>query len=160
MVACTIDPNRNGRFVIQPNQSLTWRETKIFYGCVAAVSLSIAAGFALIGLWPILPFAGAELALLGGCLYVCARRGCAQEVISVREDSVEIEKGCERPEQRWRFSRNWAQVRLLRPGKRRHPSRLVIRSHGHEVELGGFLSECERRQLASDLQRVICATTN
>jgi uncharacterized membrane protein len=158
MVASTIDPDRNGQFVIQPNQSLTWREMKIFYGCIVAVSLSIATGFSVIGFWPILPFAGAELVLLGGCLYVCARRGSAREVVSVRDDSVEIEKGRDRPEQRWCFSRSWAQVRLLRPGQRRYPSRLVIRSHGSQVELGGFLNECERRQLAADLHRVICAT--
>ena len=158
MVASTIDPDRNGRFVVQPNQSLTWREMKIFYGCIVAVSLTIAVGFSFAGLWPVLPFAGAELALLGACLYVCARRGCACEVISVRDDNVEIEKGRDRPEQRWCFARSWAQVRLLRPGERRYPSRLVIRSHGHEVELGGFLNEGERRQLAADLQRVLCAT--
>jgi uncharacterized membrane protein len=31
----------------------------------------------------------------------------------------------------------------------------VIRSHGSEVELGGFLNEEERRRLAGELQQAI-----
>ena len=38
-----------------------------------------------------------------------------------------------------------------------YPARLVIRSHGREVELGRFLNEEEREQLAMELLTVIAA---
>jgi uncharacterized membrane protein len=53
------------------------------------------------------------------------------------------------------FPRHWAQVKLRRPAARLHPSRLTIESRGRQYELGGFLTEEERRGLALQLQRLI-----
>jgi uncharacterized membrane protein len=66
-----------------------------------------------------------------------------------------VEKGRRQLSQRWETQRTWAQVHLLAPKIRWYPSRLVLRSHGKMMELGGFLSESERRQLAGQLQRAM-----
>lgn len=121
------------------------------------VSMTVAIGLALQGFWPILPFAGAELLALAAALYCVAVRGTASEVVSVQAYTIEVEKGRRKLEQRWEFPRAWAQIRLVRPRVAWYPSRLVICSHGRQVELGGFLNEDERRRLASELRRAIVA---
>lgn len=155
MVAATVDADKIQRFVIRPNRSLSWRQTKLCYLGIVCYSLLVAGGFTVMGFWPVLPFAGAELLALGAGLYLCARRCHRSEVVSVRSDAVEIEKGAVRPNESWSFARAWARVHLLEPIHRWHPSRLVIRSHGREVEIGAFLNESERRCLAKDLSRAL-----
>ena len=142
-------------WVLRPNQSLTWRECKLVFAGILAVSLVIAISFAVLGFWPILPFAGAELAALGGALYLCQSRGRCVEVISVQGSRVAVEKGRNGPTQRWDFERAWVQVRLQRARVRGHPSRLILRSHGREVSIGDFLIEDERKLVAEALQRAV-----
>ncbi len=55
--------------VAKPNQSATWRTNLWVLGMIAVPSLGAAIGFTLLGAWPILPFAGAELLALGFALY-------------------------------------------------------------------------------------------
>jgi len=143
------------RFEIRPNRSLSWRGVQCLYLCVASVCLSIGAGFAAIGFWPVLPFAGAELLALAGAFYVCARDGQRTEVIWVQAETVEVEKGGRRIEFRHEFVRAWTRVALVAPRVARHPSRLLLRAPGREVEIGGFLTEDERRRLAGELEAVI-----
>lgn len=121
------------------------------------LSATIALSFGAAGFWPVIPFAGLELLALGTALYLCARRCHCSEVVFVRPHCVEVEKGRYRPEERWHFPRAWAKVELVVPLHRQHPSKLVIRSHGREVELGAFLNEWERRAFAGDLRQAIRA---
>jgi uncharacterized membrane protein len=157
MVATTFDADQNQQFIIRPNRSLSWAEIRVFYLAVVVISGAIATSFTMIGFWPVIPFTGLELLALGAALYVCARRCYWREVVSVRSNTIEVEKGRYGPEESWSFPRAWAQVELSLPVHRRHPSTLRIRSHGRQVELGTFLTEWERRALANDLQRAIRA---
>ena len=143
------------RFEIRPNRSLDWRTTKFFYLALVCVSMGIAGGFAAMGFWPILPFAGAELAALGLAFYVCALRGTQREIVVIDDNTVAVEAGTTSLECTWKFARAWTKVILSRPRVRWYPSRLLLRSHGCEVEVGEFLNEQERRRLAGDLRRVI-----
>ena len=155
MVSSTFDADHNRRFVIRPNQSLSWRDAQVFFLGICLVSLTIALAFTLLGFWPVLPMAGAELIALGGALYVCALRGQRREVISVYGDRIIVEKGRQEPERQWLVKRTWVQIKLLRPEISWYPSRLVIRSCGRDIEVGGFLTEQERECLANDLCRSI-----
>ena len=151
----TVDNDNECRFEIRPNQSLNWEAAKAVYLLIVCVSLTIGVGFALMGFWPVLPFAGAELLALGWGFYICAMEGDRREVVLVHDDRVEVEKGRRFKEECWRFHRGWTRVMLARPTIAWYPTRLVLRSHGREVELGGFLAEEEKRQLAGALKRVI-----
>jgi uncharacterized membrane protein len=53
------------------------------------------------------------------------------------------------------YPRHWAQVKIRRPKSPLHRGRLVIESHGRAYEVGEFLSEEERHQLAAGLRLVI-----
>jgi len=155
MVSSTVDSKRNWRIVIRPNRSLTRRQLQLAFLGIAAVCLGIASAFAAIGLWPILPFAGAEVMVVGIGFFLSARAGEETEIVSVGGDKVAVEKSRRRAREHFELQRAWAQICLLRSGIRWYPSRLVIRSHGKAVELGGFLNEEERQQLADELHGVI-----
>jgi uncharacterized membrane protein len=47
-----------------------------------------------------------------------------------------------------KFNRYWAQVVVSRDG-----SRLALRSHGREIEIGRNMSDGQRRELARELKR-------
>lgn len=155
MVSATRGTDRRSTFVISPNQAPPWRDIRLFFAAVAAPSLAVAVGFAVMGFWPILPFAGLELGALAAALYVTARRAELREVVHVDDDRIAIERGHGCPETRWEFQRAWVRVALLRHRHRHHASRLVLRCHGREVELGRFLIEAERCRLARDLRVAI-----
>ncbi len=158
MVSSTVDCKRHWRIVIRPNRSLTQRQLQLAFLVIAAVCLGIASAFAAFGMWPVLPFAGAEVVVVGIGFYLSARDGQETEIVSVGGDKVAVEKGRRHLSQRWETQRAWAQICLLRSGIRWYPSRLVLRSHGKMVELGSFLNETERQQLAGELQRAIRAS--
>lgn len=145
----------NRTFVIAPNRSMTWKELLLAYCIIAVVSLAIAGYFWIQGLTLVLPFSGLELLALGAALYITAWRGGAQEVVTITDDSVSVETGRSGPARRHDFKRYWTRVVLQRPWAAWHPSKLLLRSHGREVEVGRFLNEEERRGLAEILQSAI-----
>jgi uncharacterized membrane protein len=127
----------------------------IFLALMCTVSMTIATLFALLGAWMIFPFAGLEMLVLAAALYYCACRGSEREVVTVGDDMVAVARGRRCPTTNHEFQRAWARVRLEKPVNHWYPSRLMICSHGREVEVGRCLNEEERRQLAADLTTAI-----
>lgn len=150
-----IDDSCTCQFVIRPNCSLSWRMTVRLILGFSVLSAVIATGFALLGAWMILPFAGLEIVVLCIALYICAQRNNRCEVVTVGKDSVTVVRGRKEPEEGHEFRRVWAQVVHERPVHHWYPSRLLIRSHGREVEVGNCLTEEERKQLACQLEQAI-----
>ncbi len=146
------------RYILRPNCSLSWTAAKLCFATIAGVTFTVAFVFAFFGLWPVLPFAGLELAVLGYCFYRCAAHAQNREVITVGPQVVKVEKGRTRPDDRWDLPRAWAVVAMERHAIRGYPSRLFLRSHGRRVEFGSFLNEEERRELALDLSRTLGRT--
>ncbi len=151
-----VDVERNGqgrgwRFVLQPNRSLSWRGSVLFFFSLCLVSGAIAAGFSLLGFWMILPFAGLEMLALGAGLYVVARRCYEREVICIGGESIHVERGGACPRQCWTLARRWARVVLEQCPGGWYSSRLLLCSRDRAVEIGRFLHEDERRRLAADL---------
>jgi uncharacterized membrane protein len=147
----------NDTQVIQlvPNCSLTPRAALLFFASLCTMSLLIGGFFAALGFWPVLPFAGLEMLVLGIALNLSMRRRFCSEIISVTITSVEIEVRTARAVSSFVFPRHWAQVKLRRAKSPWHPSSLSIQSHGRVCELGRFLTEEARCALARRLQRLI-----
>lgn len=139
-----------------PNQSMNWKEMAVLYALIASFTLAIGLVFYFQGLTLILPFSGLEALALGIALYVTAWRGGIQEVILFTNDSVVIERGRKQPEERHRFQRAWVKIVLERSWNCWYPSRLLLRSHGRQVEIGRFLNEQERQGLA----QLLCSEAN
>jgi uncharacterized membrane protein len=142
-----------------PHCSLSVRGASVFFGLVCLVTLGIAGTATLLGFWPVLPFAGAEMLLLGWALRSNMQRRFEHETIDVSETEVVIEQWRvsargENP-RRIVFPRHWARVKIRRPKSPLHRGQLVIESHGRSREVGKFLTEEERLQLAVELRQLI-----
>jgi len=146
------------RIEIRPNCSLTPRGARLFFASVCVGPVIIALLLAARGFWPVLPFAGLELALLAWALRGSLARRHHRQSITVTEGEVSIESCLRDGRQQVVFPRHWARVKLRRPAAGLHPSRLVIESHGRQCELGSFLTEEERCGLALRLQRLVGRT--
>jgi len=141
---------------IAPHCSLSTRGALVFFGSICLVTFGVATAATLLGFWPVLPFAGAEMALLGWALYTSMQRRHEHESIDVTENEVVIEyTPAHQTPQRVVFPRHWARVKIRRPNSPLHRGQLVIESHGRAYEVGKFLTEEERRQLAAHLRRLI-----
>jgi uncharacterized membrane protein len=149
-----VDPEPQ-RIEICPHCSLSVRAALLFFGGICFVSFTIAGFMAFEGFWPILPFAGLEMALLGWALKTSMQRRHHRQTITVTDANVSVELRNREHSVELVFPRHWAQVKLRRPVSRLHPSRLTIESHGRQCELGSFLTEAERRGLALRLQGLI-----
>jgi len=139
---------------LAPHCSLSTRGALLFFGSVCLVTFGVAGVATALGYWPVLPFAGAEMLLLGWALRSNMQRRFERETIDVSETEVVIEYAHGNP-QRVVFPRHWARVKIRRPKSPLHRGHLVIESHGRAYEVGKFLTEEERHQLAAKLRQLI-----
>ncbi|HEV7716499.1 MAG TPA: DUF2244 domain-containing protein [Steroidobacteraceae bacterium] len=143
------------RIEIAPNCSLSARGALFFFSSLFLVTFAVATLMAARGFWPVLPFAGLEMAVLGWALNVSLRRRHHRETIIVSDADVRVESRDRSHYVEVVFPRHWARVKLRRPQSPLHPSCLTIESHGRRCEVGSFLTEQERRGLAQRLTRLI-----
>ncbi len=143
------------RFELRPRCSLTPRTARLFIASMAAGSFTVAGFFALQGFWPILPFAGAEIALLTWAVRASMRKGQERETIAITDETVSIHSRTAQNERRSVFPRHWVKVKLHAPLTALHPSRLILESSGRACEVGRFLTEDERRGLAVRLKQLV-----
>ena len=143
------------QFELSPNCSLTPRTALGFFLGITVVSLTVAGSFALAGYWPILPFAGLELAGLGTALWWSMRQGQRRELIRVDERTVSVRKSGGGHSRDYEFPRPWTRVELVKARGRHWPSRLLLGAMGRRVEVGAFLTDSERDGLGRRLAEVI-----
>ena len=143
-------------FDLAPHCSLSVRGAALFFGAVCFATFAVAGVATFLGFWPVLPFAGAEMLLLGWALRSNMQRRFEHEHIDITETEVAIEY-CHalglNPSRRVVFPRHWSRVKIRRPESPR-PS-LVIESRGQVCEVGKFLTAEERRRLAAELQLLV-----
>jgi uncharacterized membrane protein len=140
---------------LAPRRSLTPHTARLFILVVGSTTVGIALLFTAMGYWPVLPFAGFEIALLIWAVRASMRAGLERETITITADSVTIAHCGDGREWTSVFPRHWARVTLHAPLAALHPSRLMIESHGRACEVGRFLTEDERRSLAVRLKQLV-----
>ena len=150
------DPE-NTRLVIGPNASMSVRQAVGFMAWMCTVSLAIGGFFAWRGLWPILPFAGLELAALAAALTVSLRRNRYREVVSFDGDTIRVEVGevGRGAGLELRLTRSGTRVLLERGPYRNSPTRLLLSCQGQQLELGRCLTDAERQRLARRMRELI-----
>ena len=141
--------------VIAPNCSLSVRGAVLFFLTACAPCFGIAGILTFLGFWPVLPFAGLEMLLLGAALRISLARRHHRQSIMISESDVAIQTTIGKIHSEVVFPRHWAQVKLHRSTSRLHPSRLVIESHGRHCAVGDFLTDEERRGLYGKLTKLI-----
>ena len=156
MVSIEKTNSRDGyRFVLSPNCSISWRELVLLYLLTCVVALAVGLFFTLQGLWLVLPFSGLEMLALGAGLYLISRKVHRKEVIILDQNRTRIEKGVVRADQFWEFETSW--LRLIdEKSETLNPRRkLALGSHGEFVEVGDFLDNLEKDELAFQLKDCI-----
>jgi uncharacterized membrane protein len=141
--------------VISPNASMSCGQMCVFLLSMFLVSSMIALGFAWVGLWLVLPFAGLEMLVLAVAFYSVLKKSQCREVVYVDHDNVTVQSGRRGPEQQCIFLRAWTQVQLVSPSIRGYPSRLLLRCGGRQVEIGACLTEDEREALGERLNQIL-----
>lgn len=147
-----IDPNRSG-LIIMPNQAMPWPSLVKIFVIMSVIILLIAIFFALKGFVLVLPFAGLDILFLGFALYSSARFSQQKQIVILEKETIKVEFGTNKPEKFIELSRHWAKLEFKKPAQKWSPSKLLIRSHGKEIELGQFLNEEEREGLARLLKQ-------
>lgn len=142
--------------VIRPNRSLPVPGIIALFVICAAVLLVISIGFAVMGAWLILPFAGLELVVVGATCWWMLRHHSDSEWLRFEQNQIRICKlnGSQRVDAS--FQRYWARIRLeaSQPDGRQ---RLYIGSHGQYLELGRDLTDAKRAEYATRLNAFIAS---
>jgi uncharacterized membrane protein len=141
--------------IARPNQSATWHANLIVLTVLSIPLLTVAVGFAILGAWLILPFAGAELVALGVALYHVNWKQQYRQVITVNADSVEVDQGHYVPSQHWRFRKQSAGLTIT---AEQHPwdgPELHVHDRNDSVLLGEFLNREDSLKLLDLLRQEI-----
>jgi uncharacterized membrane protein len=146
--------------IAKPNHSSSWRNNKLALLAVAVPSLGAAIGFTALGAWPVLPFAGAELAALSAALYYVNWKLEYRHVITLNDESVSIDKGHYAPKRHWRFDREQAALAVT-PEK--HPWEgpgLIVHGRQDAVTVGDFLNRDDCLSLLALLRKELRVRTH
>lgn len=134
--------------VAQRNNSLSRSNRQWAFWFIFGASILIALAFTAFGAWPVLPFAGLEMAVLYAAFRYVDRHAADYECLEIRGDRVRIEIREGAAVRRVELNRHWARVVMADAAGRR---RLALRSHGREVELGRHLTDEERERVGREL---------
>jgi uncharacterized membrane protein len=140
---------------LTPRCSLTPLSASVFVAIVGGTTFAIAGVFAVEGFWPVLPFAGLEVAVLAWAVRASLREGSKRETIAIDEDWITIRRTGPAGEHFSVFPRHGSRVTLRTPQTALHPSRLLLESRGRACEVGRFLTEDARRSLAARLKQLV-----
>ena len=144
-----------GQIVIRPNQSFTWRASKIFLGLLLALSLSIGISFFLQGYWMILPFSILEVSVVATCFFLILRRAQHQQVIAISTEHIRVEEGFKQPERIVDWQRYFTKVVIEKPRYQWYNIAIKLRHRDEEIELGRFLNASEKEELVEKLRSLI-----
>ena len=132
-----------------PNRSLGPAGRRWFLGLVAATTLGIAGAATAIGAWPVMPFAGLEVALVMLAFHVLGLHDADFERLEIGEHEVRIESRDARSITSFVAQRAWARLVVSERGSR---CSLGLAYAGRMVPLGRLMSDEERRNLAAELR--------
>jgi uncharacterized membrane protein len=116
---------------------------------IAGVSFAIGVAFTLYGAWPILPFAGLEIAALAAAFYLNGRHAADYERIALEAGLLVVEVRDGERVATHRFNPQWVRLETC---ETRRDVRLALRSQGSELEIGRHLDAPGRERLAQEVR--------
>ena len=138
-----------------PNRSLGPLGRTACLAAFAATSTAIGAGAAALGAWPVLPFAGLEVALVAIAFRSLARHDGDYERLEIEGRTVRLRLRHAARSVELEGHAPWARL-VVEEGPGR--CRLGLRYAGRTVEFGRLLTECRRREWAAELGRRLPVT--
>jgi uncharacterized membrane protein len=150
-----VQQNRQSDEVIiaEPNRSASWQANKLVLIVMCCLSGVIATGFALVGAWPILPFAGLEMLALGSTLYYVCWKLRYRHIVTLDDNRVLIQKGHYHPRQQWHFDREGTSIQVTTQPHPWDAPQISLCNRGEQVSLGEFLSKEDSNKLLELLRQ-------
>jgi uncharacterized membrane protein len=137
--------------LITPHRSLSRQGLRRVIVLLLALSALAALRFWFIGAWPVIAFTCIEVSLAILLLQLNAARAGASELVLLSADGARIIRTD------WRGGRQeshvtsvWLNVTLEEPAG--SVPRLLLTARDRQVEIGGFLGEAEKRDLAAAMR--------
>ena len=134
---------------VKRNCSISPRALAVLLALTAGLAFAIGIGFALFGAWPILPFAGLEIAALAAAFYLNGRHAADYERIAFEDGLLVIEVRDGERVATHRFNQHWVQLDVSGTPRQ---LRVALRSHGRELEIGRHLDASGRERLAQTVR--------
>ena len=140
--------------VLRPSPPLAPRALLWILAIVAAINIAFALNFALRGAWPIAPFLGLDVLLLGWAFRASSIAAKKMEHVKLTTDLLSVERIFpKKPVRAWSFNPYWVRVRMDDPPE--HGSQLELWSHGKFLRIGQFLAPDERARFAGVLRAAL-----
>lgn len=139
------------QWLMRRNCSLAPSQMLGVYLALCAVSLGIGAGFWLFGAPAILPFAGAELLLLGAALWLYSRHALDRETITLAQRRLQVEHHCGRRTVQASFRAEWVCVEPAHG----EGSLVELTGQGQRIRVGRYLRPELRAALARELRQAL-----
>jgi uncharacterized membrane protein len=142
--------------ILRPPPPLPPRVLLVILTIVTAVNATFALFFVLRGAWPMLPFMGADVALLGWAFRASSRAAKREEHVTLTPSLLRIAR--RQPKSapsEFTFNPYWVRVEMAAPFE--HSSQLTLWSHGRSLKLGSFLPPQERALFAERLRDALRA---
>ena len=140
-------------WILKRNCSMTPRQLALAYSALCLASLTVAAFFTVHGAWYVLGFSLLELIAVGGAFLLFARHATDREHIALADNCLLVE--VIEVEQVRQFRLDPRHTHVEPPANRN--ALVGLREHGTRVEVGRFLTEWKRRELARELNRALAS---
>ncbi len=140
------DGNAGFSLTLKRNCSISPAGLAGVFAALACVVVAIGAGFAFVGAWLVLPFAGLEVLLLGSAYVVYARRAADYERIELDSGRLTVEVG--QAQKTWRYEMDACRARV-----RLEEERVLLLGAREQLELGRHLDADSRARFADELQK-------
>lgn len=121
------------------------------YVLLCAVSLGVGVAFWWAGAPAVLPFAGAELLLLGTAFWIGSRHAADTETITLAARELRVEHSCGRRTEHTTFRAEWVRVE---PHHGEH-SLVELSGQGQRTRVGRYLRPEWRTALAQELRAAL-----
>jgi uncharacterized membrane protein len=141
-------------WILKRNCSLTPRQSAAAYVLLCTGSFGIALVFLLQGIWIVLAFALVEMAAVGWALLHYARHALDVERIALTDRSLVVERVDAGHHSRFQLDPVRTRVQ---PPVARARKLILLESPGNSVEIGSYVSEPVRQQVAQELARAMRA---
>lgn len=132
------------RVILKRNCSISPHALLLVFALLAAVVVSIASAFAVLGAWLILPFAGLEVVLLGAAFWITARHATDYERIERVRDRLTVEVSEAERVRRYELDARGARVHL-------REGRVLLHAPRAQLEVGRHLGAASRAGFAAEL---------
>jgi uncharacterized membrane protein len=140
------EDTRGFSLTLKRNCSISPAGLACVFAALAVAVLAIGAGFALLGAWLILPFAGLEVLLLAGAFVLQGRHATDYERIELADGRLHIALSEGSRVSRYEFDARSVRIAMAEGA-------LLLRDPRQSLEIGRHLDAASRSRFSAELQK-------